>query len=1626
MDPSPTGTRWAVMMASRADKQLRKLEQEKNMLDITWTKIEELHSGQFTEDNHTAIIGTTDWIPIYRARVSGDLRIIYQIDISPEPSLKYDHQVIKVLYVDSRAQIDYGFWVQVSKSLYQRAYRDEYRDRCIFRIQKSHTNSFVYLPAKYSHDDRMFTHEPVYLLDNHNGTEDRNKACIPVRLERFFPVNKALYNSILANVELNLPIVLDPLERAIVHNKKASIVIGRSGTGKTTALVYKLRAIHLQPQAKSLRQMVVTRSRVLAKHVEATFRSLIESTSIAEKTATELSALAEQHQQQSGPALIEFDSELDLREDLPSRFSLLEDSHFPLFISFNKLCLLLEGDLLIHERGQQQCKVSTRDDNVIDYNKFHFEYWPKFDRTQKIGLGPAFVYSEIMGVIKGSSHSLGNADGYLSMDQYLGSVVGRKAATSQLNEGLRAQIYAIFEHYRKLKGERFERDSADMTRSLLKFITDTKMTPSQDQPLGTWSTTSLVDFLYVDEVQDNLMIDVHLLKALCKSVRNTYWGGDTAQTIVAGSAFRIRDLATYLFNEGPSVTSKHSTSSPIFSKFDLVGNFRSHTGIVDCAASIIKALYKLFPNSLDQMEPETARWKGPPPVVFKDAGPDLSSFEQFLLSSGSGSGTSFGAQQAIIVRSESIVEDLNSRLADLCPIISITDCKGLEFDDVLIYNFFSSSETPEAWDFVHDTPLRTHRNVQESAPPPSLCAELKLLYVAITRARKRCWIWDHGHVRNAMQLFWVSQGLVTTASVSEIADWSVISTPAEWAGKGQEYFANKMYRLAASCFERGRQDLKARTASAYHQMSRAKIQMLRGDSRESRSKLREATKALDQCAKDEYTAGQTQSARHLWYHAATCLELAHETREAAKMFVAAGHPERAIRSLFGKGLMNDGLRLFLANRKKLETAVEEELLEYCRSYYFNKLDYGFLPPLFDFDLQEQISYARRNNLRPQLEHILKENKLFVELARLHLEERKLENALDCFLDDLCEYGRSSSLGEGVEVAIGYAENIFGLETKKSPESLKRLKSMLNKLKPHKLALQPRHTKELSLFHDLLDNYQAVDWTWADKWDQSNPEERIRKSIILHLALSNMDWLVSQSSTNDYELRSLLEAWKTYNALIAPIFEVADPSRLPIAQQLLGFRPSRPDLYINTHFIVSEESVVYECSKQQRVPIQRNSHGDMLFPARWVDKLIRDGLGMPLDRRLRRFYDRLDPKNRNSLGTYTLKSYNITVPSKSMSASYPGYLDRLRAVLIVLDLISPICHARLDSPQSGKPGPLQIWIRCLFDILYPGNGMIGDLELDSICTSSRQSLITGLRTCVKEFLKEIDSSTNSNIQFSSLIVGYSLAIRLVTHDLGTDMFKFTHLNAHTSSAIAPPSMHSPLTGDLISSIFDSNDATGLTKAANVIRNASEASVDPVDLTTLVPLIEFITCDMIFHIRRGLMTGHGFPSLILPFSWARLLAERYCSTHKTPARDVGSLPDFLKSIIFLSEELRFNSARNWLIGGTVLPKQSDMVQTFKLRLCWCIAFFLVNSNHQLDTADPIISSLIHVSGDEHGRVHKNSCQRFSLVFDQETCVQALCQTFRHESIVLLSDGKEDKPEWCYHPEIGTVTYSDSTSI
>ncbi|GAB1527760.1 hypothetical protein RhiTH_010948 [Rhizoctonia solani] len=1232
-----------------------------------------------------------------------------------------------------------------------------------------------------------------------------------------------------ANLEVNLPINLDPLEKSIVHNQNATIVVGRSGTGKTTALVYRMRAIHLQDQASTIRQMVVTRSRVLAKHIEATFLSLIESTSVANKTEAELAVMAEQYKQRSDPALIEFDNELDLREDLPPRFSLLEDSHFPLFISFDKvsslaveekdttgvifvqLCSLLEADLIEYEQEQKQCKMPILRSNIIDLDVFESEYWPKFRNMLKFNLNPAFVYSEIMGVIKGSSKSRQDPNGFLSRDEYLAPT---RKKLNRTDPGLRAQIYDLFGHYNKIKGERFERDPADRTRPLLKFIANKA---NNIQEWHAHPSNHLVDFLYVDEVQDNLMMDIHLLGSLCTSVQNTYWAGDTAQTIVAGSAFRIKDLGPYLFGEGAPTELYDSKPMANFTRFNLTGNFRSHTGIVNCAASIVDALYKHFPNSLDHMDPETSRWRGPPPVAFIDTDSEVCTFEQFLLGS-SGSHASFGAQQAIIVRSEAVAQTLSPTLAELCPILSITNCKGLEFDDVIIYNFFASSEAPDAWDFVHGSPLKAHRNSKESVPPVYLCNDLKLLYVAITRARKRCWMWDHGPVNEAMQKFWLSQGLITTKRIFEAEGWGSVSSPKEWIEKGQEYSANGMYRLASACLKRGGENSRAQIAMAYHQMSRAKAEMLRGDSRESRSKLCQASRALDACGMDEENSGQIQSARHLRFHSATCLELAHEVREAAKMLIKAGYHEQAIRTLFRQQLIRDGVVLLLAHGSKLGSAVEQELLDYCRMHYFSKCNYELLPPLFKFNVEEQLSYARQKSFRPQLKFLLDQHKRFAELAEIHREDRMLTDALEYFIKDFCEYDRSSSLEEGAKIVFCYSETVFGLESKKSANSINCMRIMLGKLFPHLSSLLPKQRRKFTLFDKLLDRFNDPNWAWieSEQWDQFDSEERIHKTMLVHLSLSDMGWLKNHPSPR--RIRDRLAWWMSYNSLIITIVEDSEPSRLPTAQRLLGFNPFRRDLLINSQFIVSKESVIYELSKKERVPTQQNSNGDILFPARWIDKLIKDGLRIPLERRLRQIHNSLNDLGLFKAADLATNACAARKPASPELYSCLSHQDKVKILLLGLSSISSICDVLLSicGPEKTQPSVPRLWIQSLFDTIYSSTGLIREFDPTWLCDHSLTT--DNLVTFLKKFISSVGPEATFNTGFSSLVIGHSLVMcfRESAYEGNIGPIRLNNSSHTCRNQLDDLDLNERLMGDYISSFFDWSDFNGLTNAITTLR------------------------------------------------------------------------------------------------------------------------------------------------------------------------------------------------------------------
>jgi len=72
----------------------------------------------------------------------------------------------------------------------------------------------------------------------------------------------------------------------------------------------------------------------------------------------------------------------------------------------------------------------------------------------------------------------------------------------------------------------------------------------------------------------------------------------------------------------------------------------------------------------------------------------------------------------------------------------------LEFNDVLLYNFFEDSTVKSEWRVVLNG-IDPKKRAGIAAPVLNelrhvgVYSELKFLYVGLTRARNKLWIWEH-------------------------------------------------------------------------------------------------------------------------------------------------------------------------------------------------------------------------------------------------------------------------------------------------------------------------------------------------------------------------------------------------------------------------------------------------------------------------------------------------------------------------------------------------------------------------------------------------------------------------------------------------------------------------------------------------------------------------------------------------------------------------------------------------------------------------------------------------------------------------------------------------------------------
>ncbi|KAG2094642.1 uncharacterized protein F5147DRAFT_819882 [Suillus discolor] len=123
--------------------------------------------------------------------------------------------------------------------------------------------------------------------------------------------------------------------------------------------------------------------------------------------------------------------------------------------------------------------------------------------------------------------------------------------------------------------------SANSRGSLKAHVCDTQGIAEPEVPPG-----QQINYLYIDEAQDNLLINALFLRRLCRIPNGSFCAGDTAQTISGGSSFRFDDSKVFLYcvEQQQNITDGACLHQPMM--FKLAINYRIHGGIINCAHSV--------------------------------------------------------------------------------------------------------------------------------------------------------------------------------------------------------------------------------------------------------------------------------------------------------------------------------------------------------------------------------------------------------------------------------------------------------------------------------------------------------------------------------------------------------------------------------------------------------------------------------------------------------------------------------------------------------------------------------------------------------------------------------------------------------------------------------------------------------------------------------------------------------------------------------------------------------------------------------------------------------------------------------------------------------------------------------
>ena len=309
-------------------------------------------------------------------------------------------------------------------------------------------------------------------------------------------------------------------------------------------------------------------------------------------------------------------------------------------------------------------------------------WWPKINSKARGGsrseLSPTTVWTEIKSFIKGSVEALDSEGGRLNLDAY--KQLGAKR--SSMDDSEREIVYELYDRYERLKRRKHCFDEMDFVFNLVSRVRKYGHDLNDTDMHGRGGGVSLHG-IFVDEVQDFTQAEVQLLLEVSDDPNSLFLAGDTAQAINRGVGFRFKDIKTLFHKanervqEQAGVVRGSEVRQPLWRALEL--NHRSHSGILSFASSIVELLYCFFRKAVDQLPPDNGLFPGPKPVLLQQSDVD----QLILLLQGNQRKTAqieFGAKQVVLVRNEAAREELPDALRTGL-VMTIFEAKGLEFDD---------------------------------------------------------------------------------------------------------------------------------------------------------------------------------------------------------------------------------------------------------------------------------------------------------------------------------------------------------------------------------------------------------------------------------------------------------------------------------------------------------------------------------------------------------------------------------------------------------------------------------------------------------------------------------------------------------------------------------------------------------------------------------------------------------------------------------------------------------------------------------------------------------------------------------------------------------------------------------